>query len=251
MRILIFRKGIKHDAKHLRRRFTQASLTFIVEYRGQGMFNNILLVLLFFVTCLSNVLHGAEDSSDAPEYARDPKTVFKAAESYEHALQVWKTPEEITAWIAANFSYDNARATRFSETLIAKQGPLAIYTPSEFFATKSGVCIDLSRFAVETLRAIDPQTDPRYILIEFNPIQIGGNIFRRHWLGSFKRNGKTYFFADSKRPGFIDGPYNDTPEFIHEYERYRNRKIVSFREVGSFQKHQRTPALKLKAPEKR
>jgi hypothetical protein len=251
MRILIFRDGIKHDTKNLRRRFTQASLTFSGVYGGHRMFNNVLLFSLFLMTCLSSILYAAEDSSDAPEYARDPKTVFKAAESYEHALLVWKTPEDITAWIAANFSYDMARAARFSETQIEKQGPIAIYTPSEFFATKSGVCIDLSRFAVETLRAIDPQTDPQYIMIEFNPIQISVNIFRRHWLGSFKRDGKTYFFADSKRPGFIDGPYNDTPEFIREYERYRARNIVTFREMGSFQKRQRTPALKLKASEKR
>jgi hypothetical protein len=215
------------------------------------MFNNALLFLLFFLTCLSSGLHAAEDSLDAPEYVRDPKAVFKAAESYQQALLIWKTPEEIAAWMAAHFTYDLARATRFSETQITKRGPLAIYTPSEFFATKAGVCLDLSRFAIETLRAIDPQADPRYIMIEFDPIQINGNIFRRHWLGSFRRDGKTYFFADSKRPGFIDGPYHDAEEFIREYERYRGRKIVAFREAGSFQKQQRTQASKLKAAGKR
>ena len=202
------------------------------------------------MTCLSSILYAAEDSSDAPEYARDPKTVFKAAESYEHALLVWKTPGRYHGVDSCQFLLRHGTsAARFSETQIEKQGPIAIYTPSEFFATKSGVCIDLSRFAVETLRAIDPQTDPQYIMIEFNPIQISVNIFRRHWLGSFKRDGKTYFFADSKRPGFIDGPYMICAEFIREYERYRARNIVTFREMGSFQKRQRTPALKLKASE--
>jgi hypothetical protein len=219
--------------------------------KGKKMFTKVVWFLLFLLACLSNVMLAAEDSSDSPEHAYDPKSAFKAAESYEHALLVWRTPEEIAAWTAANFSYDVARSTRFSETQIEKKGPLAIYTPSEFFVIQSGVCLDLSRFAVETLRAIDPQTDAQYVMIEFSPVQVGGNIFRRHWLGSFKRDGKTYFFADSKRPGLIDGPYNNTAEFIREYERYRARKILTLRELGSFQKHQRTPALKPKAGENR
>ena len=78
---------------------------------------------------------------------------------------------------------------------------LPIYTPSEFFATKIGVCVDLSRFGVETLRRIDPKSDPKYLMIEFDPMQVAGNTLRLHWLASFRRDGKTYFFADSKRPG--------------------------------------------------
>ena len=36
----------------------------------------------------------------------------------------------------------------------SKQAPFAIYTPSEFFDRRSGVCVDLARFAVETLKQI-------------------------------------------------------------------------------------------------
>jgi hypothetical protein len=88
-------------------------------------------------------------------------------------------------------------------------------------------------------------------MIEFDPIQITGNTLRLHWLVSFKRNGKTYFFADSKRPGHIAGPYHDVREFINEYAQYRGRKIVAFREVESYQKQRRSQALKLQAPGKK
>jgi hypothetical protein len=63
-----------------------------------------------------------------------------------------------------------------------------------------------------------------------------------HWLVSFKRDSKTCFFADSKRPGHIAGPYNDTQAFINEYEQYRGRKIIAFRELASYQKQRRTQA---------
>jgi len=214
------------------------------------MLKAFMFFTLLFLASYPNVIHSAEFSSDAPEYTRDSTVPFKAAESYEHALHIWKTPEDINAWIAANFSYDTARAMRLSESQRTKNEQFSIYHPVEFFKTKAGVCVDLSRFGVETLRRIDPQSDPKYLMIEFNPIQIKGNTLRLHWLVSFKRDGKTYFFADSKRPGHIAGPYNDTQAFINEYEQYRGRKIIAFRELASYQKQRRTQALQLQAPEK-
>jgi hypothetical protein len=217
----------------------------------QRMGNAVKLVTLLFLAGCANVLYGAEPTSDEPEYTRDSTVLFKAADSYEHALQVWKTADDINGWIAANFSYDRVRAVRLSETQRSKNGEFSIYSPSEFFNTKTGVCVDLSRFGVETLRRIDPQSDPKYLMIEFDPIQIAGNTLRRHWLVSFKRDGKPCFFADSKRPGHIAGPYKDAGEFINEYAQYRGRRIVAFREVDSYQKQRRTHGLKLQAPEKK
>ncbi len=88
-------------------------------------------------------------------------------------------------------------------------------------------------------------------MIEFDPTQIAGNTLRLHWLVNFKRDGKSYFFADSKRPGLIAGPYNDAREFIGEYEQYRGRRIVTFRELESYQKQPRIQAPKQQAPEKK
>jgi hypothetical protein len=207
-----------------------------------------VLVALLFLTAFADVLHSAEPPSDAPEHPRDPTVVFKAADSYEHALHVWKDPEDINAWVAATFSYDMARAMRLSETQRARNERFSIYTPSEFFGTRAGVCVDLSRFAVETLRRIAPRSDPRYLMIEFAPAHIGGNVLRLHWLVSFKREGRVYFFADSKRPGHIAGPYDATREFIDDYARYRGRPIMAFRELDSYQKQRRAQAVKRPAP---
>jgi hypothetical protein len=207
-----------------------------------------VLFALFFLGGLVNLIHSAGPSSDEPEYARDPTVVFKAASSYEQALKVWKTPEDINGWIAANFSYDRARALRLSETQRAKNERISIHDPSEFFDIKTGVCVDLSRFGVETLRRIDPLSDPKYLMIEFDPLQIKGNMLRLHWLVSFKRGGKTYIFADSKRPGHIAGPHKDLQTFITEYKQYRGRKIVAFRELDSYEKQRRTQAQKQQHP---
>jgi hypothetical protein len=210
------------------------------------MFKTFVFFMFLFVAGSAYVLHAAEPFSDAPEYPRDSAAPLKTADSYEQALHIWKTPEDIRAWIAANFSYDMARAMELSETQRARRERLAIYTPSEFFAAKAGMCVDLSRFAVETLWAVGPQTHPKYLMIEFEPVQIDGNRLRFHWLVNFRRDGRIFFFADSKRPGHIAGPYHDTGEFILDYERYRGRKIVAFREVESYQKRKRTQAPKLK-----
>jgi hypothetical protein len=207
----------------------------------------VLTALLFLAGCVGS-LHVADPSSDAPESARTPSVPFKAAGSYEDALQVWETPEDINAWIAANFEYDMQRALRLSETQKAKDERMSIYAPAEFFDTKTGVCVDLSRFGVETLKRIDPQSDPKYLMIEFDPVQIGGNTLRLHWLVSFKRGGRVFFFADSKRPGHMAGPYNDVQAFIDDYAHYRGRRIVAFRELESYQRQRRTGAPKPLSP---
>ena len=203
----------------------------------------ILFALIAAAVCGCVNASSATDS-DAPEYGRDLSVAFKAADSHERSMQLWKTPEDVNAWIAANFSYDSARAMRLSETQRAKQAPLAIYTPSEFFDHRSGVCVDLARFAVETLKRVDPDSDPKYLMIAFDPMQIEGNTLRLHWLVSFRRAGKIYFFADSKRPGYIAGPYSDMQVFINEYQRYRARTIIAVRELPSYQKQRRERALR-------
>ena len=138
----------------------------------------------------------------------------------------------------------HARAVQLSETQRQKNGRMPITPPEAFFATPSGVCVDLARFAVETLRTIDPALKPRYLMIEFDPVAISGNMLRRHWVVTFERDGSHYFFADSKRPGRIAGPYASSDEFIAEYARYRGRRIVSFAERESYERTLRTLAVR-------
>jgi hypothetical protein len=113
---------------------------------------------------------GADPASDAPEGSGRVVGKFIDAASYDQALQVWRTPEDINGWIGARFTYDMARAMALSETERNQSSSITIYEPAEFFAAPSGVCVDLSRFAVETLRQIDANLQPNYLMIEFAPI---------------------------------------------------------------------------------
>lgn len=202
----------------------------------------LLLLLLLTTAASASLLEAADPRSDAPELRGAPATAFKDAPTYRQALQTWRTPEDLNAWIGARFEYDMPRAMRLSETQRGKSGSLAIHRPNDFFAAPAGVCVDLARFGVETLRAIDPAVQASYLMLEFAPVTIGGNTLRMHWLASFKRDGKYYFFADSKRPGHLSGPHATTQEFIDGYAQYRGRSIVAFRELESYERKKRTLA---------
>ena len=203
-----------------------------------------MLFIFLFAFSWCNISHAANSLPDEPEFGRDLSVHSQAADSYNQALGIWKTAEDINKWVAIRFIYDTARAIKLSSNQRRKNNGISIYNPSEFFEIKAGVCVDLARFGVETLRIIDPNSDPKYLMIEFDPMQINRNAFRLHWLVSFKRDGVQYFFCDSKRPGYIAGPYKSTQIFISEYEQYRNRKIVAHRELESYKKQRKTQSPK-------
>lgn len=199
------------------------------------------LSMLFIFIC---ILGCSNITPDAPEFRRNLSLSCQSADSYNRALDSWKTAQDISKWVANSFIYDKARAIMLSTNERTRKKLVSVYDPPEFFFKKAGVCVDLARFGFETLRKIDPNSDPKYLMIEFDPIQINGNIFRLHWLVSFKRDGMKYFFCDSKRPGYIAGPYNSTQVFISEYERYRGRKIIAHRELESYQKQRKSKSRK-------
>jgi len=212
--------------------------------------NKLSTVFMFiFILGWANVSHAANSLPDEPEFGRDLSIPYQAPDSYNRALDLWKTAEDINKWIASSFVYDKARAIKLSSNQRTKNKEISIYSPSEFFERKAGVCVDLTRFGVETLRIIDPNSDPKYLMIEFDPIQIKSNTFRLHWLVSFKRDGMKYFFCDSKRLGYIAGPYSSTQVFISEYEQYRGRKIVTHQELESYQKQQKSQSPKRRVTE--
>ena len=205
----------------------------------------VLAVLAAPLLAACHSLHAPADPlSDAPEVWPTFRRPIQNVASYDEALRAWRNADDLNAWIGEKFEYDAARAILLSETQRVRNARLPIHDPGEFFAQPRGVCVDLSRFAVETLRITDPQAKPAYVMIEFDPLLISGNTLRRHWIASFERAGQRYFFADSKRPGHIAGPYPSTQSFIEDYERYRGRRIVAFREMDSYQRTQR----KLAAP---
>lgn len=186
----------------------------------------------------------ADPASDAPEARIASGTLVRDVASYREALERWRGADDINAWIGAHFEYDLQRAMQLSETQRERGARLPIHEPDAFFVAPKGVCVDLSRFAVETLRRIDPSSKPTYLMIEFSPVAIQGNVLRRHWVARFEHDGQQYFFADSKRPGHVAGPYADTAAYIKEYAAYRGREILAFRDLESTARKMRTLALK-------
>ena len=187
----------------------------------------------------------ADPASDAPEARIHPATMLRdAPASYSEALAHWRDADDVNAWIGARFEYDMARALRLSETERERSGRLPIHPPDAFFVAPKGVCVDLSRFAVETLRRIDPESKPSYLMIEFAPASVHGQVLRRHWVARFERDGQFYFFADSKRPGHIAGPYADDSAHIRDYAAYRGREIVAFRDLESTERKTRAQSVK-------
>lgn len=183
-----------------------------------------------------------DPGSDRPEPRLRESFRPVAASTYREALQFWHTPQDVNVWIGAHFEYDAERALLLSETQRAAGVASTIYAPEDFFAKPQGICVDLARFAVETLRTIAPGVKAQYLMIEFDPVTLSGNVLRRHWLASFELDGQRYFFADSKRPGHVAGPYASTEAFLDAYARYRQRAIVSFRDLPSYQRRMKTQA---------
>ena len=114
--------------------------------RGNVMYRLIVLLAFLALSACDCVPNTANLYPDKLKYTEDSTVPVKSASSYEKALQVWKSPEDINGWIAANFSYDTDRAIRLSESRRRKNESVSIYSPSGFFETKTGVCVDLSRF---------------------------------------------------------------------------------------------------------
>lgn len=196
-----------------------------------------------FAAC-ANAQVAADPASDAPESRPVAAAGVKLPASYSEALSTWRGVDDVNAWIGARFEYDSGRAARLSETQRAMKGRAEIHKPDAFFAEPSGICVDLARFAVETLRAVAPETKPRYLMIEFDPVVIKGNTLRRHWVTQVERDGGLYFFADSKRPGHVAGPYASAEVFIEAYSRYRGRPIVAHRALDSYERRMKARAKK-------
>jgi hypothetical protein len=199
------------------------------------------LAAFAFALCLGvPCSYAADPLSDAPEDRQRPVREVPDYPSYAQAVQAWRTPEDLNAWIGAKFEYDVDRSMLLSETQRAQRPGPPIVPPAEFFAAPKGICVDLSRFAVETLRAVAPDLKAKYLMIEFDPAVIRGNTLRRHWVAVFERGGKHYFFADSKRPGHIAGPYASMRAYLDDYAKYRGREIVAFRETDTFLRRSKT-----------
>lgn len=198
----------------------------------------VLLLIAMELGGCATLPVAADPASDAPERRVVPVEPVPRHATYGEAMAAWQRPEDVNAWIGATFEYDIDRAMALSESQRADTPGPAIFDPETFFSRPEGVCVDLARFAVETLKRISPDLEARYLMIEFAPTTVRGNVLRRHWVAAYNTAEGFHVFADSKRPGVIAGPYRTVDEFIAEYQRYRGREIVAYREADSYR---RTP----------
>jgi hypothetical protein len=185
---------------------------------------------------------------DAPVAGHARPAAYVEAATYADALVAWRTPEDVDAWIGARFVYDRSRAVLLSESARARAAAPPVRTPDAFFATPQGVCVDVARFGVESVKAIDPTLQPAYLMLEFEPVVVGGETLRRHWLATFRRDGAWWFFADSKRPGHVAGPFASVQAFVDEYAAFRQRRVVAWRELPTFERRVRERAPRRPAP---
>jgi len=202
------------------------------------------LCVLLATAAAAQVDAGLEILSDAPDPAFQRPEPGAGPLTYGEALRNWSSSDAINAWIGTRFNYDRHRALALSETARAAGASTAVVEPEAFFADPRGVCIDLARFAVSTLRRVDPQSRVAYLMIEFEPVEVSGQVLRRHWLATFQRDGKHYFFADSKRPGHMAGPYDAVDAFIVEYGAYRGRPIVDHKVLEGYERRIRKQSAK-------
>lgn len=148
--------------------------------------------------------------------------VDHGCEPSSRAHNAWSTPEEISSWIGANFTYDTSRAAT------VKPGVTPIYTPDELFEKKSGMCVDLARFSYEALAKMPGVTEPKYLMVKFQPCKLpSGGIMARHWMASYRgAGGKLFFMGDTTHPGRIYGPFESHAQFINDcYANLKGRKV--------------------------
>ncbi len=217
---------------------------------------DVVLIALFLVFSVHGVaaraasFERADPRSDAPEARVSVSHPRDDATTYAEALQRWRSISEVNDWVGAHFEYDRVRALALSETQRGESARVAIHTPEQLYARPTGICVDLARFVVETLRVIDPARSPRYLMIEFDPIVLDGSTLRRHWVVVYEEGGRYYVTGDSKRPGHVAGPYASVEQFVHEYARYRGRAVVAFSERSTYERRMRTLAVRRERSER-
>ncbi|MCE7996558.1 MAG: hypothetical protein HEP71_31590 [Roseivirga sp.] len=194
---------------------------------------------LLMLLCTSISLQAQQSKNEIRKLSDAPKKNRVKSDTdttkYLEVISNWTSVEQINQWIGQNFHYDMSRAIALGSK--RNDGPkTAIFSPDEFFRVRSGICVDLSRFAFETLKKINPEVEAYYLMIDFEPIEIQGSIIRKHWVLAYKLENQFYITADSKVPGKISGPFDTIQDFITGYEKFRERKIESFKLLNDYKK---------------
>ncbi len=87
-----------------------------------------MLALLFtaVLAAYSSLSEAADPASDAPEVQGHRVVSFKDAASYQDALQVWRSPEDVNAWIGARFLGEGKTGLRVTASALVVVGIVLI-----------------------------------------------------------------------------------------------------------------------------
>jgi len=136
-----------------------------------------LVAALLLASCAASGPAGeikADPASDAPQARPSRSAAVDRPGTYADAVATWRSPADVNAWIDSYFEYDTERAMKLSENRRSQGPSVQIHPPEAFYARPAGVCVDLARFAVETLRQVAPSAQGSYLMIEFDPLVIAG-----------------------------------------------------------------------------
>ena len=161
---------------------------------------------------------------------------------FKRIVSKWKGAEEIVLWMSNNLKYNIARsvyiknsAEQIKKLTIQKKSTSHLineffsFRPQDLVSLKNGVCIDIASFGVAVLKNISPSLNPRLLKIKHEGIKADGITRVSHFLGTYEKDGKFFFFADSKQLNRHAGPFDNTADFVKYYEQFLGRKIKSYR----------------------
>lgn len=134
-------------------------------------------------------------------------------DSYDMAVQNWKSYQDVGKWLEKNFSFDHSRLQLILGRVRA-EGPtgLLAHSPAKTYEMKRGYCTDSAKLAIDALNRINPAYNAQYVFIKnkAGPAQ--------HWVTGFKVEGKIMIMdygASSEwwRMLGIHGPYESLDQY--------------------------------------
>ena len=92
--------------------------------------NKLTIIFIFIISLGWPYVSSSEEFlPDEPEIGCDLSVPYQAMDSYNQALGIWKTAEDINKWVARNFKYEKERAIKLSSNQKMKNTGIPIHNP--------------------------------------------------------------------------------------------------------------------------
>jgi len=132
------------------------------------------------------------------------------AKTYAETVSQWKSYQDLVRWMEKEFSLDLDRFKRYEGKFPPPR------TPEETFHLRSGIYVDATVLAKETLNRINPSYKAKIVVIIMRPY--GYN----HYVCSFRDGGKIWIMdygTPYREVTGLLGPYNSLQEYRVFYEK--------------------------------